>query len=221
MANAEIRLIIFFAAKNGEAPTVSRNKMGADCDSDHELLIARFRLILNKVGKTPRTFNYDLNQIPYDYTVEVRKSFKGLDLIDRAPDELWTEVRDIVQETGIKTIPMEKKCKKAKWLSEKALHIAVKRREVKSKGERERYKHPNAEFQRIARGDKKAFFSNHCKEIEGNNRMGKTRDLFKKIRDTKGTFQAKMGSIKDRNGMDIKKQKILRRGEQKRSSGPR
>src|SRR5574342_323099 len=119
------------------------------------------------------------------------------------PDELWTEVPDIVQETGSKTIPMEKKCKKAKWLSEEALQIAVKRREVKSKGEKERYKHMNAEFQRIARRDKKAFFSDQCKEIEENNRMGKTRGLFKKIRDTKGTFHAKMGSIKDRNGMDL------------------
>ena len=119
------------------------------------------------------------------------------------PDELWTEVRDIVQETGIKTIPMEKKCKKAKWLSEEALHIAVKRREAKSKGEKERNKHLNAEFQRIARRDKKAFLSDQCKEIEENNRMGKTSDLFKKIRDTKGTFHAKMGSIKDRNGMDL------------------
>ena len=113
------------------------------------------------------------------------------------------EVRDIVQETGIKTIPMEKKCKKAKWLSEKALQIAVKRREVKSKGEKERYSPLNAEYQRIARRDKKAFLSNQCKEIEENNGMGKTRDLFKKIRDTKGTFHTKMGSIKDRNGMDL------------------
>ena len=119
------------------------------------------------------------------------------------PDELWTEVRDIVQETGIKTIPMEKKCKKAKWLSEEALQTAVKRREAKSKGEKERYKHLNAEFQRIARRDKKAFFSNQRKEIEENNRMGKTRDLFKKIRDPKGTFHAKMGLIKDRNVMDL------------------
>ena len=126
--------------------------------------------------------------------------FKGLDLIDRLPDELWKEVHDIVQETGIQTIPMEKKCKKAEWLSEEALQIAVKRREVKSKGEKERYKHLNAEFQRIARTDKKAFFSDQCKEIEENNRMGKTRDLFKKIRDTKGKFHAKMSSIKDRNG---------------------
>ena len=117
------------------------------------------------------------------------------------PDELWTEVRDIVQETGIKTIPMEKKCKKAKWLSGEALQIAVKRRKKKSKGEKERYKHLNAEFQRIARTEKKAFLSNKCKEIKENNRMGKTRDLFRKIRDTKGTFHAKMGSIKDRNGM--------------------
>ena len=124
-------------------------------------------------------------------------------MIDRVADELWVEVRDIVQETGIKTIPMEKKCKKAKWLSEEALQIAEKRREVKSKGEKGRYAHFNAEFQRIARRDKKAFFSDQCKEMEGNNRMGQTRDLFKKIRDTKGTFHAKMGLIKDRNGMDL------------------
>ena len=116
------------------------------------------------------------------------------------PDELWNEVCDIAQETGIKTIPMEKKCKKAKWLSGEALQIAVKRREVKSKGDKERYKHLNAEFQRR---DKKAFFSDQCKEIEENNRMGKTRHLVKKIRDTKGTIHAKMGSIKDRNGMDL------------------
>ena len=115
------------------------------------------------------------------------------------PDELWNEVRDIVQETGIKTIPMEKKCKKAKWLFAEALQIAVKRREAKSKGEKERYKHLNAEFQRIALRDKKAFLSDQCKEIEENNRMGKTRDLFKKVRDTRGNFHAKMGSIKDRN----------------------
>ena len=123
--------------------------------------------------------------------------------MDRVPDELWNEVRDTVQETGIKTIPKKKKCKKTKWLSEDALQIAVKRREVKSKGEKERYKHLNAEFQRIGMRDKKAFLSDQCKEIEENDRMGKTRDLFKKIRDTKGTFHAKMGSIKDRNGMDL------------------
>ena len=122
------------------------------------------------------------------------------------------EVCDIIQGAVIKTIPMEKKCKKAKWLSGEALQVAVKRREAKSKGEKERYKHLNAEFQRIARRDKKAFLSSQCKEIEENNRMGKTRDLFKKIRDTKGTFHAQMGSIKDRNGMDLTEQKILRRG---------
>ena len=146
---------------------------------------------MKKVGKTARPFRYDLNQIPYDYTVEVRNRFKGLDLIDRVPDELWMEVHDIVQKTGIKTIPMEKKCKKEKWLSGEALQIAAKRREAKNKGEKERYKHLNAEFQRIARRDKKAFLSNKCKQIEANNRMGKTRNLFKKIRDTKGTFHAK------------------------------
>ena len=118
------------------------------------------------------------------------------------PDELWTELHDTVQETGIKTIPMEKICKRAKWLSGEALQIAVKRREAKSKGEKERYKHLKAEFQRIARRDKKAFLSEQCKETEENKRKGKTRDLFKKIRANKGTFHAKMGSIKDRNGMD-------------------
>ena len=142
----------------------------------------------------------------------MRNRFKGLDLIDRVPDELWMEVHDIVQETMSKTILMEKECKKAKWLSGEALQMAVKRREAKSKGEKERYKHLNAEFQRRARRDKKALLSDPCKEIEENNRMGKTRDLFKKIRDTKGTFHAKMGSEKDRNSMDLKKQKILRRG---------
>ena len=126
----------------------------------------KFRLKLKKVGKTTRPFRYDLNQIPYDYTVEVRNRFKGLDLIDRVRDELWIEVRDIVQETGIKTIPMEKKCKKAKWLSGEALQIAVKRREAKSKGEKERYKHLNAEFQRIARRDKKAFPSEEREEMQ-------------------------------------------------------
>ena len=128
-------------------------------NSDHELLIAKLRLKWKKVEKTTRPFRYDLNQIPYDDTVEVRNRFKGLDLIDRVPDELRNEVCDIVQETGIKTIPMEKKCKKAKWLSGEALQIAVKSKEAKSKGEKERYKHLNAEFQRIARRDKKAFLS--------------------------------------------------------------
>ena len=135
--------------------------------------------------------------------MEVRNRFKGLDLIDRVPDELWMEIHDSVQEATIKTIPKKKKYKKAKWLSEEALQIAVKRREAKSKGEKERYIPLNAEFQRIARRDKKAFLSDQCKEIEESNRMGKTRDLFKKIRATKGTFHAKMGSIKERNGRDL------------------
>ena len=143
---------------------------------------------MKKVGKTTRPFRYDLNQIPYNYTVEVRNRFEGLHLIDRVPDELWTEVHGIEQETGIKTIPKKKKCKIAKWLSEEALQIAVKRREVKSKGEKERYTHLKAEFQKIARRDKKAFLSDQCKELEENHRMGKTRDLFQKIRDTKGTL---------------------------------
>ena len=155
------------------------------------------------MGNTTRAFRYNLNQIPYDYTVEVRDRFKELDLIDRVPDELRMEVRDIVQDTGIKTTPKKKKSKKTKWLFEKALQIAVQRREVKSKGEKAGYKHLNAEFQGIARRDKKAFLSNQCKEIEEINRMRKTRDFFKKIRDTKEIFHAKMGSVKDTNGMDL------------------
>ena len=147
--------------------------------------------------------------------MEVRNRFKELDLIDRVPDELYTEVHDIVQETGIKITPMEKKSKKAKWLSGEGLQIAVKRREVKSKGEKQRYKHLNAEFQRIARRDKKAFLGDQCKEIEENNRMGKTRDLFKKLRDTKGTFHAKMGSIKDRNCMDLTEAEDIKKRWQK------
>ena len=119
MVNTNIRLIIFFAAKDGEQSTKTRP--GADCGSDHELLVTKFRLKVKKLGKTARPFRYDLNQIPYDYTVEVRNRFKGLELIDRVPDELWSEVHDIVHDTGIKTIPMEKKCKKTKWLSGEAL----------------------------------------------------------------------------------------------------
>ena len=131
----------------------AKTRPGADCCSDHELLIAKFRLKLKKVGKATRPFRYDLNQIPYDYTVNVRNKFKGLELKDRVPEELWKEVCDTVQEAGIKIIPKKKKCKKAKWLSEETLQIAVKRREEKGKGEKERYTHLNAEFQRIARRD--------------------------------------------------------------------
>ena len=159
----------------------------------------------------------------------MRNRFEGLDLIDRVPEELWMELCDVVQETEIKTIPKKRKCKRAKWLSEEALQIAVKRREVRSKGENERYTHLNAEFQSIPRRDKKAFLSDQCKEIEENNRMGKTRGLFKKIRDTKGTFHAKIGSIKDRNCMDLTEAEDIKKRWQeyteelykKRSSRPR
>ena len=147
----------------------------------HELLIAKFRLKLKKVVKTAKPFRYDLNQIPYDCTVEVTSRFQELDLIDRVPEELWMNVHDTIQEAVIKNFPKKRKCKKAKWVSEEALQIAVRRRETKGKGEKERYIHLNAEFQKIARRDKKAFLSDQCKEIEENNRMGKIRDLFKKI----------------------------------------
>ena len=155
---------------------------------------------MKKVGKTTRPFRYDLNQIPYDYTLEVTNRFKGLDLIDKVPEELWTEVHDIVQVIVIKTTPKKKKWKKAKWLSEEALQIIEKTKDAKGEGEKERYIHLNEVFQRKARRDRKAFLSDQCKEIEENNRMG---NLFKKIRDTKGTFHAKMSTIKDRNGMDL------------------
>ena len=202
MVNTKIRLIIFFAAEWRSSIQSAKTRLGADCGSYHKLLIAKFRLKLKKVGKTTRPFRYDLNQIPFDYTVEVTNRFKGL-RSDRVPEELWMEVHDIVQEAVIKSIPKKKKCKKATWLSEEALQIPEKRREVKGKGEKERYTLVNAEFQRIARRDKKAFLSDLCKEIEENNRIGKTRDLFKKLRDTNRTFHAKMGSMKDRNGMDL------------------
>ena len=155
-------------------------RLGADCGSDHELLITKFRLRLKKVEKTTRPFRYDLNKIPYDYIVEVRNAFKGLDLIKCLMKYGW-RFMTFYRRQGSRP-PKKKKCKKAKWLSEEALQIAVKRREAKSKGEKERYTHLNAEFQRIARRYKKAFLSDPSKEIEENNRMGKTRDIFKKIR---------------------------------------
>ena len=172
-------------------------------------LLQKFRFKLKKVGKTTRPFRNDLNIISYDYTVEVANRFKGLDLIDRVPEEIWTEVRDIVQEAVIKTIPKKKKGKKAKWLSEQALQMAEKR------SERQRKKgkiYPSeCQFQRITRRDKKAFPSEQCKEMEENKRMGKTKGLFMKIRDTKGTFHAKMDTIKDRNGMDITKAEEIKK----------
>ena len=144
----------------------AKTRPGADCGSEHELHIIKLRLKLKKVGKTTRPFRYDLNQIPYDYTVVVTNRFKGLDLIDRVPDELWMEVCDIIQETGSKTIHKKNKCKKAKWLSEEVLQMAVKRREAKSKGEKVRCILLYEEFQIMLRRDKKAFLSNQCKEIE-------------------------------------------------------
>ena len=149
MVNTEIRLTIFFAVEDGEA-LYSQQKQNQEL-TVALIIVANFRLKLKKVGKTIRPFRYNLNQISYNNTVQVTNIFRGLDLIDRVPDELWMEVRDIVQETGIKTFPTTKKCKKAKWLSEEALQIAEKRRNAKGKGEKERYTHVNAELQRIAR----------------------------------------------------------------------
>ena len=152
-----IRLIMFFAAKNEETLYSQSTKLrpGDDCGSYNELLIAKCKLKLKKAGKTIRSLRLHLNEIPYDYTMEVMKRFQGLDLVDRVPEELWVEVCNIVQETVAKTIPKKKKCKKAKWLPEKALQIAEERREVKGKGEMERYTQLNAEFYKIAKDTRK------------------------------------------------------------------
>ena len=164
---------------------------------------------MKKVGKNTRPLRYDLNQIPYRGS----DRFKGLDLIDRVPEELWTEFHNIVQEVVTKIIPKKKKCK-ANWLSEEALQIAGERRDVKGKGERERYTHLNAEFQRIARRDNKAFLNEQWKEIEENNRMGKIRDFFKKTGDIKGTFHPSMGTIKDRNSKDLTEAEDIKRWQE-------
>ena len=157
---------------------------------------------MKKVGKTTRLFKYDLNQIPYDYTVEVRNRFTGLDLIETLMNYGWRFMTSYRRKES-RPSPRKRNEKKAKWLSEDTLQIAVRRREEKSKGQQENYSHLNAEFQRITRRNKKGFLSDQYKEVEENNRMGKTRDLLNKIRDTKGAFYAKMGTIKDRNGMDL------------------
>ena len=182
---------------------LAKTRLGADCGSDHELLIAKFRLKLKKVGETTRLFRYDINQIPCDYTVGVRNRFKRLDLIDRVPDQLWMEVHNIVQETGIKTIPMENKCKKSKMGVWGGLTNSC----VKNRSEKQRRKGKRYPSQcRVPKNGKERYESllgEKGKVIKGKNRIGNTRDLFKKIRDTKGIFHAKMGLIKDRNGMDL------------------
>ena len=196
-------MIIFFTSQKWRGSIQSaKTRPGGDCGSDHKL-IANFRLKLKKVRKTTRSFRFDLNQIPYDYTVEVTNRLKRLDLMCRVPEEHWMEVHGIVPEVVIETIPKKKNCKKVKWLPEETSQITERRGEAKSKGEKERYTHMNVEFQRTARRDKKAFLSDQCKEIEENNRMGRTSHLFKEIRDTKGTFPAKTGTIKDRNDIDL------------------
>ena len=195
---------MFFAVKDGETVQSAKIRPGADCGSDHELLIAELRLKLKKLGKTTRSFRYDLSQISYDYMVEIMNRLKGLDLVDTVSEELRTEVPNTVQEAVTKTIPKKKKCKKANWLSEEALQIAEKIREVKGKGERERYAHLNAEFLRKARRDKKAFLVEQCKEIEENNRMKKIESSSRKLEISREqTFQARTDTIKDINGKDL------------------
>ena len=195
---------IFCSQRRRSSIQLAKTRPGADCGSDHELLIAELRLKLKKLGKTTRSFRYDLSQISYDYMVEIMNRLKGLDLVDTVSEELRTEVPNTVQEAVTKTIPKKKKCKKANWLSEEALQIAEKIREVKGKGERERYAHLNAEFQRKARRDKKAFLVEQCKEIEENNRMKKIESSSRKLEISREqTFQARTDTIKDRNGKDL------------------
>ena len=180
---------MFFVTKDGEALHSQQNQdQELTVAKILEFLIEKFRLKLKKVGKITRPFRYDPNQITYDYTVEVMNRFKGLGLVGRVPGELWTGVRNVVQEAVTKTILKKKKCEKAKWLSEEALQIADERREAKGKGERERYTQMNAEFQRIARRDKKAVLNEYCREIGENIRMGKTKDLFKKWKISRDYF---------------------------------
>ena len=168
--------------------TVSKRRPGADCSSDHQHLTAKFRLKLKKVGKTSRPARYNLNQTPYEYAVVLVNRFKGLDLVNSVPEKLWMEVHHFVQEAANKIIPHKNKSKKAKGLSEEASQIAEERRKVKSKGERERYIQLNADFQRIARRDNRAFCNEQCIKLEENNRRGKTRDFLRKIGNIKVTF---------------------------------
>ena len=197
----DIPLIIYRRRRWGSSVESTKPRPGADCGSDHQFLVEKLKLKQKKVGKTGRAYRYDLNRIPCDYTVKVTNRFKGLDPLGGMPEELWIEVCNTVQEVVTKTIPKRKKCVVAKWLSEEAVHTAEERRQAESKGERERYTQLNAEFQRITRRNQ-AFLNEYCKEVEENNRMGKTRDLIKKTGDSKGTFHARMGMIKDRNGKD-------------------
>ncbi|XP_078247628.1 uncharacterized protein LOC144588546 [Pogona vitticeps] len=201
VGNNKIRLIIYILCSQRWRSCIqsAKTRLGANCGSDHQLLIAKLKLKVKKVGKTTGLVRYNLNQIRYEYTVEVKNRFKELNLVDRVPEELWIEARNIVQEEETKTIPKKRKCKKAKWLSNKALQTAEKRRETKCKGDRESYRKLNADFQRIARKDKRE----QCKEIEEKNRKGKTKDLFRKTGDIRGTFCAKMDMINNKNSRDL------------------
>uniref|UniRef100_A0A803TCU4 ribonuclease H n=1 Tax=Anolis carolinensis TaxID=28377 RepID=A0A803TCU4_ANOCA len=201
MVNTEIRLTTSSAAKDGGQSVKTRP--GADCSSDHELLIAKFRIRLKRMGKIHRPIRYDLTNIPNEYAVEVKNRFQGLDLINRVPEELWKEVHNIVQEAATKYIPKKKKTKKAKWLSAETLEVAQERRKAKGNSDKGRYAQLNAQFQRLARRDKELFLNKQCMEVEEDNRIGRTRDLFQKIRNIGGKFQAKMGMIKNKDGKDL------------------
>ncbi|XP_062826436.1 uncharacterized protein LOC134296169 [Anolis carolinensis] len=180
-----------------------KTRPGAYCSSDHELLIAKFRIRLKRMGEIHRPIRYDLTNIPNEYAVEVKNRFQGLDLINRVPEELWTEIHNIVQEAATKYVPKKKKTKKAKWLSAETLEEAQERRKAKGNGDRGRYAQLNAQFQRLARRDKELFLNKQCMEVEEDNRIGRKRDLFQKIRNMGGKFQAKMGMIKNKDGKDL------------------
>ncbi|CAF5074997.1 unnamed protein product, partial [Rotaria magnacalcarata] len=182
---------------------LAKTRPGADCGSDHELLIAKFQIKLKTTSKTARLARYNLSNIPHKYAVKVKNRFDGLDLIDREPEELWSEVRDIIKDEANKNIPNNKTPKKAKWLTADTLKIAEERRNAKGSEDKERFSRLNAEFQRRARRDREKHINDQCQQIEDNNRKGKTRDLFKKIDEIKRTFHAKIGTIKDKQGRDL------------------
>ena len=190
---------------------IAKTRPDADCGSDHELLIAEIKIKLKKTGKIIRSTRYDPTNVSHEYTVMVKSRFDGLDLVSRMPEELWTEIRDIIKDEAIKNIPRSKKQKKAKWLSTEALKVAEERRKAKSNGDEIKFSQLDAEFQRIARRDKEKHMSERCKAIEESNRTGRTRDLFKKIGESKGKFKAKWNTVKDKYGNDLTEKEDIKK----------
>ena len=190
---------------------ISKTRPGADCGSDHELLLAKIRIKLKKTGKIIGPSRYELSNIPHEYTMKVKNRFEGLDLADRMPEELWTEIRNIIKDEAIKNISKRKKQKKAKWLSAEALKVAEERRKAKDNGDEIKFYQLNAKFQKMARRDKEKYMKEQCREIEENNRKGRTRNLFKKIGEIKGKFQAKWNIIRDKHGKDLTEKEDIKK----------